>query len=952
MATNGLSLLLRIKALVDGTKDVAGLSAEIDKLGTQAGKPIADPTAKMRPEMQKTGSVVNDLIGQLGQLSASGAVLAFVKSSLDAMQKAESGFKGLESVSKYVGVSIADSFGAATRVAADGLISLTDASKALQNLLSRGYDIHQAEATLNRLKDSAAFNRQASLSMSEAVLSATEGLKNENSILVDNAGVTKNVSKMWEDYAKKLGVSVQSLSQAQKIQAEYNGILQETQAQTGNAAKAAEGYQGSMAKLAQEFEKLKTAFGGDLTEGAGTFAQALTFIVELGQQAGIEINKASMEFSYFFQQVGAVASAIANGNLSGLGEVLRRNYATLDAMEAEVEERYRNGLTPAMQDATRAAQGMGEVSASAAKQAADAEAKFTATVQVNAEQLKLSAELLDQQYQRQNGTIAQALQTRMTLIDAAAANDTVKAQQRAIAEQDANLVRLTALRNYETERLGLIDAAYSADVQKTAVTEAQKQQFTLSSIEARKAAYTTLATAYASVVDQLSGQYNREMELFNGSANAIRDLTAAHEQDLLGIKRAAMSEKEKLDSQEKERADVLAKLKTEAAKGEKADQGELNTLYQRATGLIKGVEEAKIAKAKTSTEKNSAEREAERLLTEAFDAQKGALDKIGQQHKANADTLLPSLKEAQTKLGDMNTALSDLDRSLAQAKQLKLELAGLDEVKSQFADLLKTEVKTIIVKTVAQGAAASADESAPEGHRLGGLIRALAKGGKLSGYGGGDTVWALLERGEFVVRKEAVSQYGPGLFAALNARKFAAGGNVEGVNSELDSWTDKLISSQGLTTMTPDMAQILEQKVVTTGNAYLRAKWAEVQKANELASGWKQGIGSSVPDGWTGAIASQVWLQNAKYKAVFEQFDKLKNATYGPLYPNAGAAVAHGVSTAVGNLNPAAMQPAAPAPLPAITITSPASGKAATLQGSADQHQQLVDLLKFHAMTT
>ena len=34
----------------------------------------------------------------------------------------------------------------------------------------------------------------------------TEGLKNENSILVDNAGVTKNVAKMWEDYAKAIGV--------------------------------------------------------------------------------------------------------------------------------------------------------------------------------------------------------------------------------------------------------------------------------------------------------------------------------------------------------------------------------------------------------------------------------------------------------------------------------------------------------------------------------------------------------------------------------------------------------------------------------------------------------------------------------------------------------------------------------------------------------------------------
>lgn len=40
---------------------------------------------------------------------------------------------------------------------------------------------------MDRFKNSAAFGRQASLSLGEAVKTATEGLKNENSILVDNA---------------------------------------------------------------------------------------------------------------------------------------------------------------------------------------------------------------------------------------------------------------------------------------------------------------------------------------------------------------------------------------------------------------------------------------------------------------------------------------------------------------------------------------------------------------------------------------------------------------------------------------------------------------------------------------------------------------------------------------------------------------------------------------------
>jgi len=66
----------------------------------------------------------------------------------------------------------------------------------------------------------------------------------------------------------------------------------------------------------------------------------------------------------------------------------------------------------------------------------------------------------------------------------------------------------------------------------------------------------------------------------------------------------------------------------------------------------------------------------------------------------------------------------------------------------------------------------------------GGLIQRFARGGKLSGYGGGDRISALLEAGEFVVRKEAVAKFGTGIFSALNnlrlpeIPKFALGGPV------------------------------------------------------------------------------------------------------------------------------------------------------------------------------
>lgn len=64
------------------------------------------------------------------------------------------------------------------------------------------------------------------------------------------------------------------------------------------------------------------------------------------------------------------------------------------------------------------------------------------------------------------------------------------------------------------------------------------------------------------------------------------------------------------------------------------------------------------------------------------------------------------------------------------------------------------------------------------GHAAGGAIQRYVTGGyagfprmsgSLSGYGGGDQVKALLEPGEFILRKEAVRKYGLGYITALNA---------------------------------------------------------------------------------------------------------------------------------------------------------------------------------------
>lgn len=300
-------------------------AAEMEEQARKQGEAIERAT---KASADRVTAIGRDLQGRIAGMFSLGAIVGFVNSTKQAVKEAEQSYRGLEAVANYTGVGIGNAMKAAGQLAADGMMTTAEASKALQNLLSRGYSLDQAMNTLTRLKDAAAFNRQASLEMGEAVVNATEGLKNENSILVDNAGVTKNVAKMWEEYAKQHGLVAANLTTDQKIQAEYNGVMAETEAQVGNAAKAMQGMQGEQAKLNVATNNLKISVGQALTPAFTALAQAGTYVVEnfakpmLWAFQAIGIGAASAGV-----RIGILWDAITSGNFSGVGAKFKAEIA-------------------------------------------------------------------------------------------------------------------------------------------------------------------------------------------------------------------------------------------------------------------------------------------------------------------------------------------------------------------------------------------------------------------------------------------------------------------------------------------------------------------------------------------------------------------------------------------------------------------------------------------------
>lgn len=275
----------------------------------------------------KTFGAISGIIKTAFAVVGVGAVTQFTKEAVNAASETQAAWTGLNSIVSGTGKSFVEAKGFIEDYISDGLIPLGDAITSYKNLAARGYSTEQIEQTMTALKDAAAFGRQASYSYGEAIKSATEGLKNENSILVDNAGVTKNVAKMWDDYAASIGTTANNLTQQQKIQAEVNGIMEETKFQTGDAAAYANTFAGKVARINTAFSNFKVAVGKFVAPIAELFLpyiemalNALTrFFNKMGQVLkvfGLEmpdvISKASTSVAGIGSSAAGTADKIAS----------------------------------------------------------------------------------------------------------------------------------------------------------------------------------------------------------------------------------------------------------------------------------------------------------------------------------------------------------------------------------------------------------------------------------------------------------------------------------------------------------------------------------------------------------------------------------------------------------------------------------------------------------------
>ncbi len=355
------------------------------------------------------------------------------------------------------------------------------------------------------------------------------------------------------------------------------------------------------------------------------------------------------------------------------------------------------------------------------------------------------------------------------------------AAQAATADEKTQQQLLTNAENYAQQVLGKAKQLASAKQQLAELT-AQRQAILAGKevVEEEKA-----IEARIKAVKKLAEQKRKDME------EALRDVERYRQAASAAYERAAdiqMSTADRIRelrrrdmSETAQQADIAAqaqeKLAAAAARAAEATRlsGKGDTSgAEKAAAAAEAL--AKQAESLGASLKNTGQ--AIGIVEKAGQIAAAAAKTAGDANQKAAEGAAAKAASLKEQLASLATQLDELEKK-KRLIEIDAEISGAQaNIQAIQAALDALHDKTITVTVVQQTV---------EAHSVGGIvgagIRHFSTGGALPGYGGGDRVHALLEDGEFVMRKEAVRRYGLSAMMAINGMRaplpaFAVGGLV------------------------------------------------------------------------------------------------------------------------------------------------------------------------------
>jgi len=287
------ALAIVIKAKDDASKALGGIQGSLGKLGKVAAGLAVGAAAG-----------VGALVVGIGKLASDAAALEPVRQSF-------------ERLATDAGTS-AQAMLSSMREASQGMI--TDAAlmeNANKAMLLIGQDV--ADELPQMLKIAQAASRATGEDMGFMFQSLVTGIGRSSKLIIDNLGITMDVTAANEEYAAALGKTVDELTDAEKKQAFMNQVMVAGEDMINRLGEGTGGAQVTMAQL-------KTTFSNITTEVGSAFIPVLMAVLEplgkLAQEYGPRVTEWATELSGKLQELATQYGPMLMGFLAQLGEFI------------------------------------------------------------------------------------------------------------------------------------------------------------------------------------------------------------------------------------------------------------------------------------------------------------------------------------------------------------------------------------------------------------------------------------------------------------------------------------------------------------------------------------------------------------------------------------------------------------------------------------------------------
>ena len=225
----------------------------------------------------------------------------------------------------------------------------------------------------------------------------------------------------------------------------------------------------------------------------------------------------------------------------------------------------------------------------------------------------------------------------------------------------------------------------------------------------------------------------------------------------------------------------------------------------------------------------------------AGNALSGAKDeKENQDLSTNTKTIeenISALKDLTDSFGTMSGQILGLSAITQQATETLLKnISALSENTSSITGLTTSINNMSSLLNMNNTGPSPSGPPAPVGINSGGFVRKFARGGVVPGQGSGDTVPAMLEPGEFVIRKKAVETLGASNLHKMNKSgggsvgRYAGGGKIAGISKVIPNTTEVVDGDTFTATVVPDGKQFTASFRVENFDTYETTKASLVSK--------------------------------------------------------------------------------------------------------------------------